>query len=335
MSSVEEKENGASDNKEEDNYDDDENDKESSGDLDLDVWQSYNIADSSSSKKRKRHDLSAADRSSTSSSSSSSSTTTTSSSSSKKKKQNKSVSASSTPSARKGMKTFAAFTEETAIKAELLLHDIMPNKILQLHHLSKNLAPFYHSVENNSSSDNSNNNNNNQSDNNNNSNSTSSNVKINSKKNIHVPLNSSLVDQLPIIKKEILEIIDILGSIKIYIQLNIPKIEDGNNFGVGIQEEAVAELTKAEDSSFSVLESMTKYFITRGRLVSKLTKYPQIEDYKQSIRELDEKEYLHMKLSCIDLRNSYAILHDMLTKNEEKIKAPRGAPNDTSLMSMF
>ena len=37
-------------------------------------------------------------------------------------------------------------------------------------------------------------------------------------------------------------------------------------------------------------------------------KYPEIADYKQSIRELDEKEYINMRLCAIDLRNNYAIL---------------------------
>jgi hypothetical protein len=40
----------------------------------------------------------------------------------------------------------------------------------------------------------------------------------------------------------------------------------------------------------------------------KVLKYPEIEDYKQSIRELDEKEWINMRLCISDLRNNYAIL---------------------------
>eukprot|EP00121_Abeoforma_whisleri_P002313 Awhi_evm1s2070 len=130
---------------------------------------------------------------------------------------------------------------------------------------------------------------------------------------------------------EILQLIEFCNALKIWIQLNIPRIEDGNNFGVSIQEDAVNELARAEDSGFTILESITKYYVSRGKIISKVIKYPQIEDYRQSVVELDEKEYINLRLCCIDLRNNYAILHDLITKNVEKIKKPRGI-NQTSSM---
>jgi hypothetical protein len=36
-----------------------------------------------------------------------------------------------------------------------------------------------------------------------------------------------------------------LTSVKIWIQLNIPRIEDGNNFGVGVQEESINEIARS------------------------------------------------------------------------------------------
>jgi hypothetical protein len=127
------------------------------------------------------------------------------------------------------------------------------------------------------------------------------------------------------IKDEVLQLIDMCNHVKIWIQMNIPRIEDGNNFGVSIQEETVAELSRTEDSGLAVLESITKYYVTRGKLCSKIIKYPFIEDYWQSIRELDEKEYTNLKLCSNDLRNSYAILYDMILKNLDKIKKPRSS----------
>lgn len=48
------------------------------------------------------------------------------------------------------------------------------------------------------------------------------------------------------LKKEILDLIEMINTVKIWIQLNIPRIEDGNNFGVSIQEDTVNELSRAE-----------------------------------------------------------------------------------------
>jgi len=140
-----------------------------------------------------------------------------------------------------------------------------------------------------------------------------------------VPSNKVILELLAIIKREILELIEMINTVKIWIQLNIPRIEDGNNFGVSIQEETVSELSRAEDSGFAVLESMTKYFVTRAKLVSKVIKYPNIEDYRQCVIELDDKEFVNLRFCALDLRNNYAILHDIIIKNLEKLKTPRSS----------
>jgi len=149
---------------------------------------------------------------------------------------------------------------------------------------------------------------------------------------LEVSSNPILVELLSILKKEVLELIEVINTVKIWIQLNIPRIEDGNNFGVSIQEETVSELGRAEDSGFAVLESMTKYFISRAKLVTRVLKYPNIKDYRQSILELDEKEFINLRLCCLDLRNNYAILHDMIVKNLEKLKTPRTSHHSTLMM---
>eukprot|EP01087_Luapelamoeba_hula_P010403 TRINITY_DN2755_c0_g1_i5.p1 TRINITY_DN2755_c0_g1~~TRINITY_DN2755_c0_g1_i5.p1 ORF type:complete len:132 (+),score=10.84 TRINITY_DN2755_c0_g1_i5:187-582(+) len=92
---------------------------------------------------------------------------------------------------------------------------------------------------------------------------------------------------------------------------------------VGIQEETISELTRSEDAGYNLLESMTKYYVTRAKLVTKVLKYPSIEDYRQSVDELDQKEYVNLRLSCLDMRNNMALCYDMLNKNIEKIITPR------------
>lgn len=53
--------------------------------------------------------------------------------------------------------------------------------------------------------------------------------------------------------------------------MNVPRIEDGNNFGVSIQEETLNELSSSEDSAVHKLESLSKYFTNRGKLISKVS----------------------------------------------------------------
>lgn len=60
-----------------------------------------------------------------------------------------------------------------------------------------------------------------------------------------------------------------------------------------------------------------------------VAKYPHVEDYRQAVRELDEKEYLSMWLVMCEIRNRYCTLHDIVTKNLEKIKKPRSSNTES------
>lgn len=48
-------------------------------------------------------------------------------------------------------------------------------------------------------------------------------------------------------------------QVKMWVQLLIPRIEDGNNFGVSIQEETVAELRTVEGEAASYLDQISRF----------------------------------------------------------------------------
>jgi proteasome activator subunit 2 (PA28 beta) len=49
------------------------------------------------------------------------------------------------------------------------------------------------------------------------------------------------------------------------------------------QEETVGELGRAEDACFQNLESISKYFIARARLITRVLKNPHVQDFLHSI----------------------------------------------------
>lgn len=53
-------------------------------------------------------------------------------------------------------------------------------------------------------------------------------------------------------------------QMKMWISFLIPKIEDGNNFGVSIQEDTLAEIQSVESESAAFFEQISRYFISRG-----------------------------------------------------------------------
>ncbi|CAD5110850.1 DgyrCDS216 [Dimorphilus gyrociliatus] len=131
---------------------------------------------------------------------------------------------------------------------------------------------------------------------------------------------SKLIDQ---VKPLLRDLIEHANQIKMWITYLIPRIEDGNNFGVSIQEDTIAEARQVESDAATYLDQVSRYFLTRAKIVTKLAKYPHVQDYRRAIQELDEKEFLSLRLVVCELRNHYCSLHDMILKNIDKIKKPR------------
>lgn len=138
-----------------------------------------------------------------------------------------------------------------------------------------------------------------------------------------VPSNPKIMEMVEVVKPRIRDVIEHANQIKMWLAYSIPKIEDGNNFGVGIQEEILGEARQVETEAATFLDQISRYYVSRGKIISKIAKYPHVIDFRSSVREIDEKQVLTLRLIISELRNQYASLHDMIMKNLEKIKKPR------------
>uniref|UniRef100_A0A7N5ZU15 Proteasome activator complex subunit 1 n=1 Tax=Anabas testudineus TaxID=64144 RepID=A0A7N5ZU15_ANATE len=106
------------------------------------------------------------------------------------------------------------------------------------------------------------------------------------------------------VKPQIQTLKEKLNTVSMWVQLQIPRIEDGNNFGVAVQEKVFELLTN-----------------TRTKIEAFQT---QIGDFRQLVHELDQYQYCELRLVVLDIRNTYAVLFDIINKNFDKIKRPRG-----------
>lgn len=87
-----------------------------------------------------------------------------------------------------------------------------------------------------------------------------------------------IVTLLEKVKKELLDLIDygyyrkVVYSVRFrcrfYIKLNQPRKEDGNTFGVEVQNEIVADLSDAMEGAHQMLSDMIAYFTTRASIIS-------------------------------------------------------------------
>jgi len=146
-----------------------------------------------------------------------------------------------------------------------------------------------------------------------------------------VPTNKHLMELVDIVKPHIRKLVEDSNLLKMWISFMIPKIEDGNNFGVSIQEDTLAEVQSVESEAAAFYDQISRYFISRGKLISKVAKYPHIDDYRRAVQEMDEKEYLSLWLVMAEIRNRYCSLHDIVIKNLDKIKKPRSTNATESL----
>uniref|UniRef100_A0A182N1I3 Proteasome activator PA28 C-terminal domain-containing protein n=1 Tax=Anopheles dirus TaxID=7168 RepID=A0A182N1I3_9DIPT len=144
-----------------------------------------------------------------------------------------------------------------------------------------------------------------------------------------VECNKPITELIAIVKPAIRVLVEDSNLLKMWISFMIPKIEDGNNFGVSIQEDTLAEIQSVETEAAAFFDQISRYFVSRAKVVSKVAKYPHIDDYRRAVAELDEKEYLSLWLVLSEIRNRYCSLHDIVIKNMEKLKKPRSSNADS------
>jgi len=143
------------------------------------------------------------------------------------------------------------------------------------------------------------------------------------------PCNSIVAQMITHIKPKIVELVESANLLKMWVTFLIPRIEDGNNFGVSVQEDTLGEIRQVESDGCSYLDAISSYHLNRGKVITKIAKYPHVEDFRQTVVELDEKQALSIRLIAVELKNHYAVLHDIICKNWDKIKKPRNINHDT------
>ncbi|XP_041092649.1 proteasome activator complex subunit 1-like isoform X2 [Polyodon spathula] len=97
------------------------------------------------------------------------------------------------------------------------------------------------------------------------------------------------------LKPQIQSVKEAVNSVSLWVQLQIPRIEDGNNFGVAVQEKIFELMTGTRTKIEGFQTQISKYFLERGDTVAKALKQPHV-----------------------------AVLYDIIYKNFDKIMKPKG-----------
>ncbi|XP_042366250.1 proteasome activator complex subunit 2 [Plectropomus leopardus] len=136
--------------------------------------------------------------------------------------------------------------------------------------------------------------------------------------------NEKIMSLLEKVKPEIVAIRETMITVSCWIQHLIPKIEDGNDFGVAIQEKVLERITAVRTKIEGFQTNINKYFTERGDAVAKASKETHVMDYRSLVHDKDEAVYSEIRVIVLDIRGFYAELFDIFTKNMEKLTNPKG-----------
>ncbi|XP_066845656.1 proteasome activator complex subunit 1-like [Anser cygnoides] len=117
-----------------------------------------------------------------------------------------------------------------------------------------------------------------------------------------------------------------VAQVALWLQLQVPRIEDGDNFGVAVQEKVLELLTASRTQLEGLQGRLPKYLSERGRRRLQGGQNPHVLDYRALVHALDAAELGATRLALAELRDLYAVLLDVLQKNMEKLRKPRGEP---------
>ncbi|XP_026887739.2 proteasome activator complex subunit 2 [Electrophorus electricus] len=136
--------------------------------------------------------------------------------------------------------------------------------------------------------------------------------------------NGKIMKLLDIVKPEITSLKETCIAVSCWISHLIPKIEDGNDFGVAIQEKIIERIAAVKTKVEGFQNNINKYFTERGDAVAKASKEMHVMDYRSLVHEKDEATYCEIRVIVLDIRGFYAELYDIISKNLEKVTNPKG-----------
>uniref|UniRef100_A0AAQ4P3M9 Proteasome activator complex subunit 1 n=1 Tax=Gasterosteus aculeatus aculeatus TaxID=481459 RepID=A0AAQ4P3M9_GASAC len=110
---------------------------------------------------------------------------------------------------------------------------------------------------------------------------------------------------LQLVKPQIQTLKEKLNVVSMWVQLQIPKIEDGNNFGVAVQEKVFELLTNTRTRIEGFQTQISKYYNERGDAVAKASKQSHVGDYRQLVHELDQYQYCELRLVILEICSTY------------------------------
>jgi len=132
--------------------------------------------------------------------------------------------------------------------------------------------------------------------------------------------NALVDDMLSGIRGEMNDMTETMGLLRMFVSLNLPSIDEVDDVVVETKLATARLLVKTEVAGSDALDRFLKYHTARARLVSKMLRFPEVADFSQSIRHIDEEMFTHLKVAGSDIRSQYLLVRDQILKNMQAVE---------------
>ena len=122
------------------------------------------------------------------------------------------------------------------------------------------------------------------------------------------------------VKHEMYVFLDVITILRNWLQIEVPsEPEKAKVFDVNVSITLLAEMMMYEATIVAQLKGISRYFTSRGRLISRVLKRPWNADHWNSVAQLDDQYFMNLTVSFSLLLNAYRGIYDALAKNMDTL----------------
>ncbi|WWC92819.1 uncharacterized protein L201_007778 [Kwoniella dendrophila CBS 6074] len=130
---------------------------------------------------------------------------------------------------------------------------------------------------------------------------------------------------MKIVAKELEEVHMISQNLKVWLELEIPIIEDGNSFGADVQNHLIKELTDVKVRSNNMSNGVRAHHSDRLKLAMDWAKYPNFQDFAEAISKSDQYDHFLLRSYLRTILIMYSGLLTKFERNWPKVINPKGS----------
>ncbi|XP_033249641.1 proteasome activator complex subunit 3-like [Drosophila miranda] len=135
-----------------------------------------------------------------------------------------------------------------------------------------------------------------------------------------VPCEKAVCEMMEVVKPILRTLIANANLFNLWVSSMIPERVSGDSLGVSIQKHVQEEIVKVQSEADAYFEKFLKYFDTRAKAARIASEYPHVEECGKLVVEIDQINILYLQNIVREVRNFYSLLHDLGTKNWDKLQ---------------